>query len=198
MTSYSKEVIRDLAAGQLPWPQTRRIMSAYKDDDRFFKMVAVYQDRVAWKDTILLPVSDHLFICQSGDERITRCECGHSFGDYRKNWKLNAAINVRNTEQWKSANSSARSAVPCTRSRRRRRAIRSCMISNPISKAFIANGWANHFDDTDLVRRIAGKVAWLPAPNCLETMPDDKPFRPQRDHHRRVFRNGLCHCHGTR
>ena len=90
MTSYSKEVIRDLAAGQLPWPQTRRIMSAYKDDDRFFKMVAVYQDRVAWKDPILLPVSDHLFICQSGDDRITRCECGHSFGDYRKNWKLNA------------------------------------------------------------------------------------------------------------
>ena len=41
MTSYSKEVIRDLARGQLPWPQTRRIMSAYKDDDRFFKMVAV-------------------------------------------------------------------------------------------------------------------------------------------------------------
>ena len=37
MTSYSKEVIRDLVAGQLPWPQTRRIMSAYKDDDRFFK-----------------------------------------------------------------------------------------------------------------------------------------------------------------
>ena len=41
MTSYSKEVIRDLAAGTLPWPQTRRIMSAYKDDDRFFKIVAV-------------------------------------------------------------------------------------------------------------------------------------------------------------
>ncbi|RUX14567.1 acetone carboxylase subunit gamma, partial [Mesorhizobium sp. M7A.F.Ca.CA.002.14.1.2] len=99
MTSYSKEVLGDLAAGKLPWPQTRRIMSAYKDDDRFFKMVAVYQDRVAWKDPILLPVSDHLFICQSGDERITRCECGHSFGDYRKNWKLNAVINVRNTEE---------------------------------------------------------------------------------------------------
>ena len=94
MTAYSKEVIRDLAAGTLPWPQTRRIMSGYKDDDRFFKIVAVYQDRVAWKDPILLPVSDHLFICQSGDDRVTRCECGHSFGDYRKNWKLNAAINV--------------------------------------------------------------------------------------------------------
>ena len=41
MSSYSKEVIRDLAAGQLPWPQTKRIMSAYKDDDRFFKIIEV-------------------------------------------------------------------------------------------------------------------------------------------------------------
>ena len=98
MTSYSKEVIRDLASGQLPWPQTRRIMSAYKDDDRFLKMVSVLQDRVPWTDPILLPIGDHLFICQSGNERVTKCECGHSFGDYRKNWKLQAHIYVRDTE----------------------------------------------------------------------------------------------------
>jgi len=78
MTSYSKEVIADLVAGTLPWPQTRRIMSAYKDDDRFFKYVAVLQDRVGWSDPILLPVGDHLFICQSGEQRVTKCECGHS------------------------------------------------------------------------------------------------------------------------
>ncbi|MBZ9657563.1 acetone carboxylase subunit gamma [Mesorhizobium sp. ESP-6-4] len=99
MTSYSKEVIADLVAGTLPWPQTRRIMSAYKDDDRFFKYVSVLQDRVGWSDPILLPVGDHLFICQSGDERVTKCECGHSFGDYRKNWKLKAAIIVRDSEE---------------------------------------------------------------------------------------------------
>ena len=63
MTSYSKEVIRDLAAGTLPWPQTKRIMSAYKDDDRFFK----YHRRAArtasaGRSRILLPVGDHLFI----------------------------------------------------------------------------------------------------------------------------------------
>ncbi|MBI3899941.1 MAG: acetone carboxylase subunit gamma [Gammaproteobacteria bacterium] len=99
MTQYSKEVIRELAAGTLPWPQTRRIMSAYKDEDRFFKYIEMLQDRVSWKDPILLPVSEHLFICESATGRITRCECGHSFGDYRKNWKLKAVINVRNTEE---------------------------------------------------------------------------------------------------
>lgn len=99
MTSYSKEVIRDLAAGRLPWPQTRRIMSAYKDEDRFFKYVAVLQDQVEWTDRILLPISDHLFICDGAEGRITRCECGHSFGDYKQNWKMQALINVRNTEE---------------------------------------------------------------------------------------------------
>lgn len=99
MTTHSKEIIADLVAGKLPWPQTRAIMSAYKDDDRFFKYVAVMQDRVAWDDRILLPVGDHLFITEGAEGRVTRCECGHSFGDYRKNWKLSAAIIVRDTEE---------------------------------------------------------------------------------------------------
>lgn len=97
MTAYATEVIRDLIAGRLPWPQTRRIMSAYKDDDRFFKYVAVLQERVGWKDPILLPLSDHLFIVQRGRRRITLCECGKSFGDYRRNWKLKANIRVRDS-----------------------------------------------------------------------------------------------------
>lgn len=99
MTSYSKDVIRDLVEGRLPWHQTKRIMSAYKDEDRFFKVLEVLQERVEWTDKILLPVSDHLFIVQGRKGRITRCECGHDFGDYRKNWKRAANINVRNTEK---------------------------------------------------------------------------------------------------
>lgn len=97
MSGHSKDVIKELISGTLPWPQTRRIMSAYKDDDRFSKYIAVLQDRVAWSDRILLPVSNHLFICEGTAGRVTRCECGYSFGDYRKNWKLQAIINVRNT-----------------------------------------------------------------------------------------------------
>lgn len=99
MTTYSKGVIRDLVSGTLPWPQTKRIMSAYKDEDRFFKVLEVLQDRVQWKEKILLPISDHLFIVQGKKARTTRCECGHDFGDYRRNWKLKANINLRNTEK---------------------------------------------------------------------------------------------------
>ena len=95
MTTYPQDVLRDLVAGELPWHQTKRIMSAYKDDDRFFKVVAVHQERVTWTERILLPVGEHLFIVQKGRLRITKCECGHEFGDYRKNWKLAANIYVR-------------------------------------------------------------------------------------------------------
>lgn len=99
MTSCNKDTIRELMDGTLPWPQTRRIMSAYKDEDRFFTMIEVLQDRVKWKDRILLPVGEHLFIAETAKGRVTKCECGHDYGDYRKNWKLQAAILVRNTDE---------------------------------------------------------------------------------------------------
>ena len=73
MSSYSREIIGELVAGTLPWHQTKRIMSAYKDEDRFFKVLSVLQDRVSWDDRILLPIGDHLFIAETpvdtpGDE----------------------------------------------------------------------------------------------------------------------------------
>jgi 3(or 17)beta-hydroxysteroid dehydrogenase len=33
------------------------------------------------------------------------------------------------------------------------------MISNPISKGFIATGWENRWKEADIVNRVAGKVA---------------------------------------
>ena len=99
MTSYSHEVIGDLIEGRLPWPQTKRIMSAYKDEDRFRVYLDVLQQRMGWTEKILLPIGPHLFIVQSGRARITKCECGYEFGDYRSNWKLAAHIYVRNTRK---------------------------------------------------------------------------------------------------
>ena len=99
MMSYGAEIIRDLIAGQLPWHQTRQIMSAYKDESQFLTYLTVLQQRMRWSDRILLPIGPHLFIVQSGDRRVTKCECGHDFGNYRENWKLNALIHVRNDRE---------------------------------------------------------------------------------------------------
>ena len=90
MTSYSQEVISDLVEGRLPWHQTKRIMSAYKDEDRFFSLSRGAPEAGRLEGTHPAADRQHLFIVQSGRRRITKCECGHDFGDYRKNWKLAA------------------------------------------------------------------------------------------------------------
>jgi acetone carboxylase gamma subunit len=97
--SYSKEVIRDLIEGKLPWSPTKSIISGYKDEDRFDKYVEILQDKVHWSEKILLPLTDELYIVQKGEERVIKCSCGHEFGDYRINWKLNALTHVRDTEE---------------------------------------------------------------------------------------------------
>jgi acetone carboxylase gamma subunit len=93
--SYPKEIIKDLIEGKLPWNRTKQIISGYKEEDRFVKYVEILQEKVAWKEKILLPLTDELFIVQKNDERVVKCTCGHEFGDYRINWKLKALIHTR-------------------------------------------------------------------------------------------------------
>ncbi len=99
MTSYPIDTIRQLIDGQLPWETTKSIMSAFKDADRFFKYIEILQERVAWDERILLPIGEHLSIVQQGPARIVKAICGHEFGDYQNNWKLEALIHVRDTTE---------------------------------------------------------------------------------------------------
>jgi acetone carboxylase gamma subunit len=97
--SYPKEVIKELIEGKLPWERVKWIASAYKDGDRFEKYVEILQEKMPWKERILLPLTDELYIVEKGKDRIVKCSCGHEFGDYRQNWKLKALIYVRHTEE---------------------------------------------------------------------------------------------------
>jgi acetone carboxylase gamma subunit len=96
---YSKKVIRDLVDRKLSWTVLKQIMSSPKDSDRFDKYVEVLQEKVPWKEKILLPIGEHLFIVCKEGKPIVKAACGHEFGDYRENWKLKALINVRDTEE---------------------------------------------------------------------------------------------------
>ena len=58
--SYSKEDLKDLYEGRLPWPKIKEIMSRPKDDDRYEKYVEILQERMPWKERILLPIGEHL------------------------------------------------------------------------------------------------------------------------------------------
>ena len=90
--SYSKEDLRDLYDGKLPWNKTFEIMSKPKDNDRFDKYVEILQERVSYSEKILMPLGDHLNVVQKNAERVVKCDCGHEFGDWRQNWKLGALI----------------------------------------------------------------------------------------------------------
>jgi acetone carboxylase gamma subunit len=97
--SYSKDIIKDLVEGRLPWDRTKQIISGYKDEDRFDKYLAVLQEKMPWQERILLPLTDELFIVEKGGERLVKCSCGYEFGDYRQNWKLKALIHVRESPE---------------------------------------------------------------------------------------------------
>ena len=97
--SYPKETIKELIEGRLPWERVKWIISGYKEEDRFSKVIEVLQENVPWKEKILLPLTDDLYIIEKDEERVVKCFCGHEFGDYRENWKLKALIHVRDTEE---------------------------------------------------------------------------------------------------
>ena len=100
MPVYDRETLELLIDGKLPWNDTKRIMSAFKDPDRFDKYIEILSDRVKWDDRILLPLGLHLFIVEKTDgSRVVKCDCGHEFGDYHNNWKLSALIFVRDSDE---------------------------------------------------------------------------------------------------
>jgi len=96
---YPKEVIRDLIDGKLPWETLKHIMSSQKDNSRFRLVCEIEQERVPWKERILLPLAEHLFIVEKNSQRIVKSFCGHEFGDYLENWKEKALVYVRDTRK---------------------------------------------------------------------------------------------------
>ena len=105
------ETLRDLVEERLPRSQVRAIQSSYKDPGRFDQYVALLQERVEWDEPIVLPFGEHLNIVAAGGQEpptggagsgaryVIKCDCGHEFGDYRENWKLEALINVRDDDE---------------------------------------------------------------------------------------------------
>lgn len=99
--SWPKEVIKDMIEGRLDPGTLKNIQSRPKDVDRFEKVLAIEQERVPWKERIILPLQENLYVILKGKDRIVRCFCGHDFGDYRENWKFNALVYERNPKDGK-------------------------------------------------------------------------------------------------
>jgi acetone carboxylase gamma subunit len=75
------------------------MQAGFKDADRFHTYLEVLQRRWPFpEDRILLPFGLHLCIVElPSGERVIKSDSGYVFGDYRRNWKLQACIVVRRT-----------------------------------------------------------------------------------------------------
>lgn len=92
-----KKTLERMLEGDLPWEQLKPIISDQKDPNRFDIIIEILQEKVKFKEQILLPLHEHLYIVLKNGERIVKCDCGYEFGDYRINWKRKCRIRVRDT-----------------------------------------------------------------------------------------------------
>jgi len=100
VTSYDSNTLAQLWEGRLPPEEVRKVQSRFKDRDRFWNFLQYCQERVAWNDRILLPLQPHLFVVQTKDgRRVIKCSCGHEFCSYRDNWKMEACVAVRDSDE---------------------------------------------------------------------------------------------------
>ncbi len=62
-TGLSKDNFQRLIEGTLPWEEVKKVIrDSDEDTERFTKYIEILQERVSWKDKILLRISDHLYI----------------------------------------------------------------------------------------------------------------------------------------
>jgi len=112
--TVTKEKLRSLVEGKLAWAEVKQMIRMDpKDHDRFWKYLEVLQQRVPWKERILLRISDHLYIvAKASGARVVKCDCGQEFGDYRVNWKLNCCVYVRKTREEMSEVYTIKESIP--------------------------------------------------------------------------------------
>ncbi len=95
-----RETLAALLDERLSRREIRGIQSGYKDPDRFDKWISVLQDRVPYDDPIVLPMGEGLNAVRASDgELAIRCDCGHDFCHPSRNWKMEAVVRIRDTEE---------------------------------------------------------------------------------------------------
>jgi acetone carboxylase gamma subunit len=78
----------------------RDIQSGYKNPDRFDQWLALLQSRAGYDERILLPAGEGLnIVATASGDPVIRCDCGHELCDWRANWKLDAVVHVRKTDE---------------------------------------------------------------------------------------------------
>jgi N-methylhydantoinase B/acetone carboxylase alpha subunit len=96
-----EQTLQALFEERLTRSEVKDIQSGYKDADRFQKWLAVLQRSVTYEDPIVMPAGEGLNIVRRRtDGTLTyRCDCGHDFCPHDRNWKIEAVVHVRDSEE---------------------------------------------------------------------------------------------------
>jgi N-methylhydantoinase B/acetone carboxylase alpha subunit len=100
-TTLDRETLEAMLDEKLSRREVKEIQSGYKDPDRFDKWLSILQDRVDWRDPIALPLGEALYVIRrlSDGELVIRSEAGHDFCRFDENWKMHAAVFVRDSDE---------------------------------------------------------------------------------------------------
>ncbi len=97
----TKDLMKRLIKGEIAWDEVLKLLRQEKDDDRFEKYIQALKEIVNFDDEILVRLNEYLYVVRTKDgKRVVKCgKCGHDFGDYRVNWKINSHIIVREKKE---------------------------------------------------------------------------------------------------
>jgi N-methylhydantoinase B/oxoprolinase/acetone carboxylase alpha subunit/acetone carboxylase gamma subunit len=100
-SDMTKELLADLVDEKLSRRAVKDIQTGLKDPDRFDIWVELLQERVTYDDPIVLPFGEGLNIVRraSDGELVIRSDAGHDFCRWDENWKMHAAVFVRDTDE---------------------------------------------------------------------------------------------------
>ena len=94
-----QEVVRALMRRELAWPELLKLMREHKSPNRFEQMIAAVQESVEWKEQILLPLGENLFIVAKEGRAIVKTRAGAELCAWNENWKMKCRVRVRRTRE---------------------------------------------------------------------------------------------------
>ncbi|HJP34697.1 MAG TPA: acetone carboxylase subunit gamma, partial [Gammaproteobacteria bacterium] len=97
-TLSSQEVTNALMNRDLAWPELVKLMREPKSENRFDEMIAAVQAMVPWKEKILLPLGENLFIVAKKGKAIIKTMGGAELCAWNENWKMKCRVRIRKTK----------------------------------------------------------------------------------------------------
>jgi len=94
-----RDVTRALVRRELAWPDLLKLMREPKSPRRFEQTIEAFQSNVPWKEPILLPLGENLFIVAKNGKAIVKTAAGAELCAWNENWKMKCRVIVRRTRK---------------------------------------------------------------------------------------------------